>query len=102
MTIVSKILSAAAWAGLFCVTTSAQAETAQFQYRGGELQTTQGVNQLLKRLRLAARAKCRAEVPVITKAELQCREEVETQWILQIASPSLTDLSRSDPPSAAR
>lgn len=72
----------------------AHAEEASFTFHPSDLQTVSGTRQVLQTLRMAARANCRSDLLVLTKAERECRTTVATQWIEKIGNPRLSRLAK--------
>jgi len=95
MTGFAKYLTCAAAAGLMATASTASAQEAVFVYHNKELRSEAGSVAVLNRLRMAARSECRSQLLVLTKAEKQCRREVEEQWISRIDSTRFSWLAAS-------
>lgn len=72
--------------------TVAQAEeVVKFEYLRSELQSMEGRQYLVKRIKTEARSVCRgSSVPPFDLSNKPCRRNVEAQWLAAIDSPALS------------
>ncbi len=65
-------------------------EVVEFEYLSGELQSLEGRQFLVKRIKAEARSACRGSRMVTYYAPARkCRQNLEAQWLAAIGSPSL-------------
>lgn len=66
-------------------------EVVEFEYLPSELQSFEGRQLLVKRIQTEARSACRDNIilPYYAPART-CRQDLETQWLAAIGSPSLS------------
>lgn len=66
-------------------------EVVQFEYLRSELQSLEGRQYLVKRIKTEARSVCRdGAMPPYYAPPKTCRQDLEAQWLVAIGSPALS------------
>jgi UrcA family protein len=69
-------------------------EVVSFRLKAAELQSTEGREKLLVRMRSNASAACSAQSYSYYSDRIACKKHLQAQWIDAIGNPALADLAR--------